>query len=423
MSGIYNPNGGNVTYDGQAVFDNPSVKGRIAFVPDDLYLPPNMSIEDMAKRYENLYGRPLNRNKLSELAANLGLNTKQRFSTFSKGMRRQASTILALSLEAEYVFFDETFDGLDPFKRGYIKRLLKNEVKERGITVIISSHSLKELEDVAYGLQAGEISRPFLSTVGYHIVKMLERKQLEPFDSLHPQIHRFMERRGVHERLAADALDSLVQKYGGKYTTDQILDMETERLCAENKELKFLVKEYHDGLLLYELCSTQIWEPAKKDTLGMEKYFKANEKDYAWDKPHFSGMVFYCKNKADLKKVKKILKSEKDDSKWISLVRENFNQDSVMVRMDKRLFVLGENNNVDALIFKAKGASIIPLENYPYVGYVGKKLKKGPSKWTDVSTKVVQDYQKYCEDAYVAELRKKYPVVIFEEVLSTVNEH
>ena len=284
-------------------------------------------------------------------------------------------------------------------------------------------NTLKEFEDVAYGLQAGEISRPFLSTVGYHIVKMLERKQLEPFDSLHPQIHRFMERRGVHERLAADALDSLVQKYGGKYTTDQILDMETERLCAENKELKFLVKEYHDGLLLYELCSTQIWEPAKKDTLGMEKYFKANVKDYAWDKPHFSGMVFYCKNKADLKKVKKILKSEKDDSKWIPLVRENFNQDSVMVRMDKRLFVLGENNNVDALIFKVKGADIIPLENYPYVGYVGKKLKKGPSKWTDVSTKVVQDYQKYCEDAYVAELRKKYPVVVFEEVLSTVNEH
>lgn len=284
-------------------------------------------------------------------------------------------------------------------------------------------NTLKEFEDVAYGLQVGEISRPFLSTVGYHIVKMLERKQLEPFDSLHPQIHRFMERRGVHERLAADALDSLVQKYGSKYTTDQILDMETERLCAENKELKFLVKEYHDGLLLYELCSTQIWEPAKKDTLGMEKYFKANVKDYAWDKPHFSGMVFYCKNKADLKKVKKILKSEKDDSKWISLVRENFNQDSVMVRMDKRLFVLGENNNVDALIFKVKGADIIPLENYPYVGYVGKKLKKGPSKWTDVSTKVVQDYQKYCEDAYVAELRKKYPVVVFEEVLSTVNEH
>ena len=152
MAGIFKPEGGKVTYDGQAVFDNPDVKKLIAFVPDDLYLPPNQTILDMAKRYEDLYARPLNREKLSTLAKNLELNMNQRFSTFSKGMRRQASTILALSLEAEYIFFDETFDGLDPFKRGYIKRLLKEEVKQRGITVIISSHSLKELEDVCDSL-------------------------------------------------------------------------------------------------------------------------------------------------------------------------------------------------------------------------------------------------------------------------------
>lgn len=152
MAGIFRPNGGRVTYDGKDVFDNPIIKGKIAFVPDDLYLPPNLSINDMAKRYEDLYQRPLNRDKLSSLASSIGLDMKQRFSTFSKGMRRQASTILALSLEADYIFFDETFDGLDPFKRGYIKRLLRDEVKERGITVIISSHSLKELEDVCDSL-------------------------------------------------------------------------------------------------------------------------------------------------------------------------------------------------------------------------------------------------------------------------------
>ncbi|MBQ5643006.1 MAG: peptidylprolyl isomerase [Bacteroidaceae bacterium] len=284
-------------------------------------------------------------------------------------------------------------------------------------------NTLKEFEDVAYGLQVGEMSKPFLSPVGYHIVKMLERKQLEPFDSLHPQIHRFMERRGVHERLAADALDSLVKKYDGTYTTDQILDMETERLCAENQELRYLVKEYHDGLLLYELCSTQIWEPAKVDTVGLENYFKANKKDYDWDKPHFSGMVFYCKDKADVKAVKKLLSKEKDESKWISIVREKFNKDSVMVRMDKRLFAVGENNNVDAMIFKVKGTEVKPLDGYPHAGYVGKKLKKGPAKWTDVSAKVVQDYQKAQEDKFVAELRKKYPVVILEDRLSSVNNH
>ena len=152
MSGIYKPNGGNVTYDGQAVFDNPAVKGKIVFVPDDLYLPPNQSISDMAKRFELLYSRPINMDKLVSLADKLGLDLKQRFSPFSKGMRRQASTILALSLDSEYIFFDETFDGLDPFKRGYIKRLLLDEVKSRGTTVIISSHSLKELEDVCDSL-------------------------------------------------------------------------------------------------------------------------------------------------------------------------------------------------------------------------------------------------------------------------------
>ena len=284
-------------------------------------------------------------------------------------------------------------------------------------------NTLKEFEDVAYALQPGEISKPFLSPVGYHIVKMLERKQLEPFDTLHPQIHRFMERRGVHERLATDALDSIVRKYEGKYTTEQILDMETERLCADNQELKYLVKEYHDGLLLYELCSTKIWEPAKVDTAGLENYFKANKNVYAWDNPHFSGMLYYCKDKADVKRVAKMLKKQKDDSKWIAMVREQFNKDSVTVRMDKRLFAKGDNANVDALAFKVKGGEVKPLDGFPYVGHVGKVLKKGPAKWTEVSARVVQDYQKAQEDRYVDELRKRYPVVIFEDVLSTVNNH
>lgn len=284
-------------------------------------------------------------------------------------------------------------------------------------------NTLQEFEDVAYGLQAGQISRPFLSPVGYHIVKMLERKQLEPFDTLHPQIHRFMERRGVHERLAVDALDSIVKRYNGQYTVDQILDMETERLCAVNNDLKYLVKEYHDGLLLYELCSTQIWEPAKTDTLGLEKYFKRNKKQYAWDNPHFSGMIYYCKNKKDVRAVKRMLSKNKDKGTWISAVRERFNKDSVTVRMDMRLFAKGDNNNVDVMVFKVKGVEVDLLEGFPYCGYVGKRLKKGPAEWTDVSAKVIQDYQKACEDKYVEDLRKRYPVVIYEEELSKVNIH
>ncbi|MDE5561496.1 MAG: peptidylprolyl isomerase [Bacteroidaceae bacterium] len=310
---------------------------------------------------------------------------------------------------------------------GKLARELSNDVQtgrnDGALPWIGPGNTLEEFENVAYGLQVGQTSEPFLSPVGYHIVRMLERKQLEPFDSLHAQIHKFMERRGVHERLSVDALDSIVKKYDGKYTADQILDMETERLCAGNDELKYLVKEYHDGLLLYEFCSTRIWEPAKADTVGLERYFKDNRRAYAWDKPHFSGIVYYCKNKDDVKAVNKVLRKEKDDDKWVGIVREQFNKDSVTVRMDKRVFALGENNNVDALVFKVKDKVVKPLDGFPFVGFVGTQQKKGPGRWTDVSAKVIQDYQKAQEDRYVRELRKKYPVVIMEDVLTTVNNH
>ena len=281
--------------------------------------------------------------------------------------------------------------------------------------------TLKEFEDAAYALKVGEMSKPVQSPVGYHIIKMTERKDLEPFDSLHTKIHAYLERRGIRNQLAGVVVDSLLAKYNGEKTAEDILDMETERLCAQDKELKYLVKEYHDGLLLYDLCSKQIWEPAKADTVGIEKHFKANKKSYAWDKPHFAGMVYYCKNEADVAAVKKLLKKVPEDQ-WITTIRGAYNKDSVAVRMEKRLFAEGENDNVDVLALKAKGKELKPVKDFPYVGVVGRVLKKGPAKWTDVSAQVVQDYQKAKEDEYVETLRRKYPVVINENVLSTVNQ-
>ena len=147
LAGIYRPERGEVLYDGRAVFDNPEVKGRIVFVADELYLPNNRNMQSMATQYDRLYGR-FNYRKFSELAVAFELDVKKPFNTFSKGMRRQASTILALAVEPDYIFFDETFDGLDPFKRGYIKKLIAEDVKSRGMTAIITSHSLRELEDI-----------------------------------------------------------------------------------------------------------------------------------------------------------------------------------------------------------------------------------------------------------------------------------
>lgn len=284
------------------------------------------------------------------------------------------------------------------------------------------NQTLKEFEDVAYSLEVGQVSEPFLSTVGYHIIKLMDKKPLESYDELKENIRRYLESQGLENQLAAQVLDSMAQQSSPQKTVEEILDEETERLCAQDNELKYLVQEYHDGLLLFEECSRNVWEPASKDTMGIASYFKANKKKYAWKEPHFRGLVYYCKNQADVKAVKKCLKGVPED-KWTATIREQFNKDSVMVRMERRLFKKGDNANVDVLALKDKSAKLNPLKDFPYAAVVGKVLKKGPEEWTDISNQVVTDYQRMREDEYVADLRKRYPVEIHEDVLKTVNNH
>ena len=284
------------------------------------------------------------------------------------------------------------------------------------------NQTLKEFEDVAYTLEVGQYSEPFLSTVGYHIIKLMDKKPLESYDELKDKIRRYLESQGLENQLATQVLDSMAQHSSPQKTVEEILDEETERLCAQDNELKYLVKEYHDGLLLFEECSRNVWEPASKDTTGLASFFKANKKKYAWKEPHFSGMVYYCKNQADIKAVKKCLKGIPED-KWTAKIREQFNKDSVTVRMERRLFKQGDHANIDVLALKDKKAKLNPIKDFPYVAVVGKVLKKGPAKWTDISNQVVTDYQRMREDEYVAALRKRYSFEIHEDVLKTVNNH
>ena len=279
---------------------------------------------------------------------------------------------------------------------------------------------VKEFEDVAYSLDKGEMSEPFLMPFGYDIVKLVDRKDLETYEELHDKIMNYLEGQGIENHLAQQVLDSIAGQ--NQKTIEQILDEKTEEFCAKDDELKYLVQEYHDGLLLFEECNSKIWEPAAKDTLALTNYFKKHKKDYAWDVPHYSGMVYYCKNAADVKAVQKLVKKLPQD-KWMSSIREAFNKDSVMVRVERRVFKKGDNPNIDLLALKDKSAELKPVKGFPNVGVFGKVLKKGPAEWTDVSNQVVNDYQRLKEDEFVAELRKRYSVEIDKEVLKTVNNH
>ena len=281
---------------------------------------------------------------------------------------------------------------------------------------------VKEFEDVAYSLDKGEMSEPFLMPFGYDIVKMMDRKDLETYEELHDKIMQYLEGQGVENHIAQQVLDSLASQSGGQKTIEQILDEKTEEFCAKDDELKYLVQEYHDGLLLFEECNSKIWEPAAKDTLALTNYFKNNKKQYAWSEPHYSGMVYYCKNAADVKAVQKLVKKLPQDN-WMGAIREAFNKDSIMFRVERRVFKKGDNPNIDRLALKDKSAELKPVKGFPNVGVFGKVLKKGPAEWTDVSNQVVNDYQRLKEDEFVAELRKRYTVEIDKEMLKTVNNH
>ena len=147
ITGIYNADKGSIYIDDTPVFDNPAIKSRVAFVPDELFFIPGATINKMSMLYKSLYPS-FDMELCASLTEKFKLDGKRNISTFSKGMKRQAATLLTLSTKAEYLFFDETFDGFDPIVRNYIKSIICKDVLERKSTAIITSHSLRELEDV-----------------------------------------------------------------------------------------------------------------------------------------------------------------------------------------------------------------------------------------------------------------------------------
>ena len=146
-SGILKPDEGHITIDGQEVFENPAAKRMVFYISDEAYFFSNASPLDMMAYYSRVYER-FDKERFRRLLKSFGLDEKRRIHTFSKGMKKQLSVILGLCANTEYLFCDETFDGLDPVMRQAVKSLFANDMAERNLTPIIASHNLRELEDI-----------------------------------------------------------------------------------------------------------------------------------------------------------------------------------------------------------------------------------------------------------------------------------
>lgn len=147
LSGIYRPDFGKITIDGEEVFENIATKKRLFYISDDQYFLSGATPVAMAKYYASVYEN-FDMNRFEQLLSAFDLDGKRKINTFSKGMKKQVSIICGLAAKTDYIFCDETFDGLDPVMRQAVKSLLAADVAERSLTPIIASHNLRELEDI-----------------------------------------------------------------------------------------------------------------------------------------------------------------------------------------------------------------------------------------------------------------------------------
>ena len=147
LTGVYRPDSGDVLLENAPVWENPTAKARIGYIPDDIFYFPSASLEDMRKFYAGIY--PNFDNALFErLYEVFNLPRKSPIRRFSKGMQKQAAFHLTLCTRPDVMILDEPVDGLDPVMRRQVWSLILSDVAERGTTVLISSHNLRELEDI-----------------------------------------------------------------------------------------------------------------------------------------------------------------------------------------------------------------------------------------------------------------------------------
>lgn len=146
-SGILKPDSGSIKIDDKDVFDNVDVKSKFFYISDEQFFFSNSTPEDMKNYYKTIY-KDFDVDRYKKLMKSFNLDEKRKIKTFSKGMKKQVSVICGICAKTDYIFCDETFDGLDPVVRQAVKSLFAQDIEDRNLTPVIASHNLRELEDI-----------------------------------------------------------------------------------------------------------------------------------------------------------------------------------------------------------------------------------------------------------------------------------
>ena len=240
LTGIYRQDGGTVRVDGQPVWENAPLKARIAAIPDDWYYFMQSTVRDMMRFYKGFYPS-FSTERYEKLKEVFNIDEKRAIRRLSKGMQKQVAFWLALSCMPDYLILDEPVDGLDPVMRRQVWSLVMGDVAQRGTTVLVSSHNLRELEDVCDHVGIMD-----------HGKVLLERSLAQLQDNMVKLQVVFQD--GVNE-VPADLPVLHASKVGRIHTLIMRMNAEeaTERLSAYNPLLVDAVPLTLEEIFIYDL--------------------------------------------------------------------------------------------------------------------------------------------------------------------------
>jgi peptidyl-prolyl cis-trans isomerase SurA len=349
-----------------------------------------------------------------------------------------------------------------------------------------------EFEEVAFSLKVNEFSEPFLTDIGFHIVKLLDKKEIPSLeksrDDILKKIQRNVRYTLMNERFAAklqkeygfvenkktladikkiakgedkklniedlkkigklelfklagkaylieDLIETnearlnrlgeidlceFVTNYYNPFVIQKTLDFEDSRLEAKYPEFDALMKEYTEGILLFNLMDQKVWSKSVEDTTGLRAFYNANKQNYLWDE-RAETFHFSVKDEKTAKKVLKDANAIVSGKKTLESIKEKYNKKSPdVVYVEKKLYTKGENKEVDALNF-APGVGQMTQKDGRYIFTAVTNIKpKEPKALSETKGLVISEYQSFLDNQWIKELRNKYKVEINKDVLYSI---
>ena len=198
----------------------------------------------------------------------------------------------------------------------------------------------------------------------------------------------------------------------------KLVEYENSQLETKYPEFGLLMREYKDGILLFDISNEMVWSKASKDTEGLSAFFDKNKEKYAWETPRFKGVIVYCDTKETYKAAEKLAKKTPQKDLSIKL-KQTFNlTEKATIKVENGLFAKGTHSVVDKLAFKT--GELPENKEFPYVFIEGDIQKKYPSSYQDIRGIVTNDYQNYLDKQWIESLRSKYTVEVNKTLLNSL---